>query len=176
MKTRRNNNAEFLCLHLHGIRCVGFCKDDYGDKKETHPPQKSPQTIIHKIKGGNYYEKGLCYNHGNEILLRFQSVQHRQKLTCKKEHNNPYDSEAIKVTMKNIGTVGYIANSPYTKANGTMGAGAVNKYVKKKFKIRVMFMTSTKIICEVIDGFKDKYSEEKTEPTDKIEEKEVVEF
>lgn len=29
-----------------------------------------------------------------------------------------------------------------------------------------MFMTSTKIICEVIDGFKDKYSEEK----------EVVEF
>lgn len=60
--------------------------------------------------------------------------------------------------------------------NGTMGAGAVNKYVKKKFKVRVMFMTSTKIICEVIDGFKDKYSEEKTEPTDKIEEKEVVEF
>lgn len=176
MKTRRNNNAEFLCLHLHGIRCVGFCKDDYGDKKETHPLQKSPQTIIHKIKGGIYYEKGLCYNHWNEILLRFQSVQHRQKLTCKKEHHNPYDSEAIKVTMKNIGTVGYIANSPYTKANGTMGAGAVNKYVKKKFKVRVMFMTSTKIICEVIDGFKDKYSEEKTEPTDKIEEKEVVEF
>ena len=57
-----------------------------------------------------------------------------------------------------------------------MGAGAVNKYVKKKFKIRVMFMTSTKIICEIIDGFKDKYSEGKTEPTDKIEEKEVVEF
>ena len=55
-----------------------------------------------------------------------------------------------------------------------MGAGAVNKYVKKKFKVRVMFMTSTKIICEVIDGFKDKYSEGKTEPTDKIEEKEVV--
>lgn len=51
-----------------------------------------------------------------------------------KEHNNPYDSEAIKVTMKNIGTVGYIANSPYTKANGTMGAGAVNKYVKKNSK------------------------------------------
>ena len=37
-------------------------------------------------------------------------------------------------------------------------------------------MTSTKIICEVIDGFKNKYSEEKTEPTDKIEEKEVVKF
>ena len=113
---------------------------------------------------------------GMKYYYGFNPFSIGKKLTCKKEHNNPYDNEAIKVTMKNIGTVGYIANSPYTKANGTMGAGAVNKYVKKKFKIRVMFMTSTKIICEVIDGFKDKYSEEKTEPTDKIEEKEVVEF
>lgn len=113
---------------------------------------------------------------GMKYYYGFNPFSIGKKLTCKKEHNNPYDSEAIKVTMKNIGTVGYIANSPHTKANGTMGAGAVNKYVKKKFKVRVMFMTSTKIICEVIDGFKDKYSEEKTEPTDKIEEKEVVEF
>lgn len=98
---------------------------------------------------------------GMKYYYGFNPFSIGKKLTCKKEHNNPYDNEAIKVTMKNIGTVGYIANSPYTKANGTMGAGAVNKYVKKKFKIRVMFMTSTKIICEVIDGFKDKYSEEK---------------
>ena len=110
---------------------------------------------------------------GMKYYYGFNPFSIGKKLTCKKEHNNPYDSEAIKVTMKNIGTVGYIANSPYTKANGTMGAGAVNKYVKKKFKVRVMFMTSTKIICEVIDGFKDKYSEEKTEPTDKIEEKDL---
>ena len=94
---------------------------------------------------------------GMKYYYGFNPFSIGKKLTCKKEHNNPYDSEAIKVTMKNIGTVGYIANSPYTK-------------------VRVMFMTSTKIICEVIDGFKDKYSEETTEPTDKIEEKEVVEF
>ena len=83
---------------------------------------------------------------GMKYYYGFNPFSIGKKLTCKKEHNNPYDSEAIKVTMKNIGTVGYIANSPYTKANGTMGAGAVNKYVRKKFKVRVMFMTSTKRI------------------------------
>lgn len=67
---------------------------------------------------------------GMKYYYGFNPFSIGKKLTCKKEHNNPYDSEAIKVTMKNIGTVGYIANSPYSKANGTMGAGAVNKYVK----------------------------------------------
>ena len=71
---------------------------------------------------------------GMKYYYGFNPFSIGKKLTCKKEHNNPYDSEAIKVTMKNIGTVGYIANSPYTKANGTMGAGAVNKYVKKKIQ------------------------------------------
>ncbi len=57
-----------------------------------------------------------------------------------------------------------------------MGAGAINNYVKKKFKVKVMFMTSTKIICKVVSGFKDKYAEEKPENSITIDEKEVVEF
>ena len=52
---------------------------------------------------------------GMKYYYGFNPFSIGKKLTCKKEHNNPYDSEAIKVTMKNIGTVGYIANSPYTK-------------------------------------------------------------
>ena len=46
-------------------------------------------------------------------------------MKCIKDKNNPYDSEAIKVVMKEIGTVGYIANSPYTTATGTMSAGRI---------------------------------------------------
>ena len=49
---------------------------------------------------------------GMKYYYGFNPFSIGKKLTCKKEHNNPYDSEAIKVTMKNIGTVGYIANSP----------------------------------------------------------------
>lgn len=79
-----------------------------------------------------------------------------KKLICKKEKNNPYDSEAIKVVIKNLGTVGYVANSPFTKATGTLSSGGIYSKIKKKFKVKVMFITSSKIICKVIDGFKEK--------------------
>lgn len=50
----------------------------------------------------------------------------------------------------------YIANSPFTKATGTYGAGAIQSKMKKKFHVEVMFITSSKVICKVVDGFKDK--------------------
>ena len=56
--------------------------------------------------------------------------------------------------MKEIGTVGYIANSPYTAVTGTMSAGRIYEKVKKKFIVEVMFITSSKVICKVIDGMK----------------------
>ena len=62
----------------------------------------------------------------------------------------------IKVTMKLIGTVGYVANSPYMVATGTKSAGGIAHKVKKKFTVEVMFITRTKVICKVIDGFKEK--------------------
>lgn len=86
-----------------------------------------------------------------------------QKLKCIKEPHNPFDSEAIRITMKHIGTVGYVANSPYTKATGTLGSGGIWSRVSKKFKVKVMFITSSKIICKVVDGIKVK----ETKQTDK---------
>ena len=79
-----------------------------------------------------------------------------KRIKCMKEKNNPYDDEAIKVVMKEIGTVGYIANSPYTAATGTMSAGRIYEKVKKKFTVEVMFITSSKVICRVVDGCKEK--------------------
>ncbi len=32
-----------------------------------------------------------------------------KKIKCVKEPSNPYDGEAIKATMKQIGTIGYVA-------------------------------------------------------------------
>ena len=46
-----------------------------------------------------------------------------KKIKCVKEPDNPYDGEAIRAVMKHIGTVGYVANSPYTVAGGTKSAG-----------------------------------------------------
>lgn len=83
-----------------------------------------------------------------------------KKLKCYKEPENPYDSEAIRVEISHIGTVGYIANSPYTVATGTKSAGGISHKVKKKFKVEVMFITSTKVICKVVEGLKEKKSKD----------------
>lgn len=71
---------------------------------------------------------------------------------CRKEPDNPYDSEAIKCTMPMLGTVGYVANSSNTVAGGTMSAGRIYDKIGKKFYVRVMFTTFTKIICRVEEG------------------------
>ena len=93
-----------------------------------------------------------------------------KKVKCIKEPNNPYDSEAIKVVMKHIGTVGYVANAPYTAATGTMSAGRIWEKVGKKFYARVMFITSTKVICRVVEE-----EEGKTDIKDKEFNKELEE-
>ena len=79
-----------------------------------------------------------------------------KKIKCVKEPGNPYDTEAIRATMKHIGTVGYLANSPYTTVTGTKSAGAISHKVKKKFIVEVMFITGAHIICKVVDGRKEK--------------------
>ena len=73
-----------------------------------------------------------------------------KRLRCVKEFSNPYDSEAIKVVMKEIGTIGYVANSPCTTATGTMSAGRIYDRVGKKFRAEVMFITSSKVIGKVL--------------------------
>ncbi len=73
-----------------------------------------------------------------------------KRVRCEKEPENPYDAEAIRVSLKNLGTVGYVANSPYPSAIGTMSAGRVYEKVGKRFKAEVMFITSSKVICKVL--------------------------
>ncbi len=77
-----------------------------------------------------------------------------RRIRCVKEPHNPFDTEAIRAEMKYIGTVGYVANSINTVAMGTSSAGAVGHLVNNTFTVEVKFMTSTKIICKVVDGLK----------------------
>lgn len=72
-----------------------------------------------------------------------------KKLRCVKEFFNPFDTETIKVVMKEIGTIGFVANSPCTTATGTMSAGRIYDRVGKNFMAEVMFITSSKVICKV---------------------------
>lgn len=73
-------------------------------------------------------------------------------IRCEKEPDNHHDAEAIRCTVPTMGTVGYVANSVHTVANGTMSAGRVYDKVSKKFYIRVLFTTNGNVICRVEDG------------------------
>lgn len=52
--------------------------------------------------------------------------------------------------MKDIGTVGDIANLPYTTATGNMSDGRIYEQVKKKFMVGVKFITSSKVMKKMI--------------------------
>lgn len=81
----------------------------------------------------------------------FKPFSVEKKIRCVKEPDNPFDDEAIKVVMREIGTIGYVANSPHTCARGTMSAGRLYDYVPHKFMVQVMFITNSKVICKVLE-------------------------
>ena len=87
---------------------------------------------------------GVNFYYGREVF------RIGKKFYCRKDYFNSYDTEAIEVLDRALGTVGYIANSVSTTVPGTMSAGRIYDRVGETFLIRVMFMTHTKIICEVI--------------------------
>ena len=86
---------------------------------------------------------GSCHYYG----LKPFAIGH--VIRCQKEPSNAFDSEAIRCSLPMIGTVGYVANSPRTTAGGTMSAGRVYDRVGRRFYLRVLFTTSTKVICRV---------------------------
>lgn len=81
-------------------------------------------------------------------------------LICTKEPSNKMDSEAIVVRLPILGKVGYVSNSPYNTAGGTISAGRLYDKVKDTFYIRVMFTTNSKIICKIEKGDTDMLEKE----------------
>ena len=77
-----------------------------------------------------------------------------RRLKCIKDPDNDYDDEAIKVVLKHVGTVGYVANSVYTVIRGTRSAGAIAHLVNSSFIVEVMFITGSRVICKVVEGWK----------------------
>ena len=77
-----------------------------------------------------------------------------KRLKCIKDHDNDYDDEAIKVVLKHVGTVGYVANSVYTVIKGTNSAGYIAHLMNKSFIVEVRFITGSRVICKVVDGWK----------------------
>ena len=77
--------------------------------------------IYFTLTGTNHY-------FGKEFLKK------GTKIRLKKEPDNEYDKEAIKVTYEGLGKIGYVANSSYTVIGDSMSAGRCMTRLEKRQK------------------------------------------
>ncbi len=92
--------------------------------------------IIFTIAGMNHY-------YGSDFLEKGMKV----KLI--KEPDNEYDKEAIRVELKGLGKIGYVANSTHTVLGESYSAGRMYDLMKKKAKGKVILVTPRGAICQL---------------------------
>ncbi|HHT49781.1 MAG TPA: DNA-binding protein [Firmicutes bacterium] len=68
-----------------------------------------------------------------------------------KEPNNAFDDEAIRVEMKPLGQVGYVANSTTTVPRGCHSAGRIYDTFDRYCYGIVRFVTKESVIVELMD-------------------------
>ncbi len=95
------------------------------------------KTVYFTITGTRYY-------HGQEFFQPGMTVK------LQKEPDNVYDSEAILVKVKGLGTVGYVANSPRTVCGESMSAGRLYDKIGSGAKGIVRHITERGVICELV--------------------------
>lgn len=83
-----------------------------------------------------------------------------RKVRLVKEKENDYDSEAIRVELPYIDTIGYVANSIKTVYDGTLSAGRVYEKIGEKAVAQVMFITHSAVIAKILEEKADKAFEE----------------
>lgn len=86
---------------------------------------------------------GMNYYYGSDFLKKGLKV----KLV--KEPDNEYDKEAIRVELKGLGKIGYVANSINTVHGDSYSAGRMYDLMKQKAKGKVILITSRGVICEL---------------------------
>ncbi len=95
-----------------------------------------------------------------EYHLGLKPFKVGRKVRLVKEKDNEYDSEAIRVELPYIDTIGYVANSIKTVYDGTLSAGRVYEKIGDSAVAQVMFITHSGVIAKIIDENADKVFEE----------------
>lgn len=67
-----------------------------------------------------------------------------------KEPENLHDPDAIRAQLPFIGTIGYVANSVSTVADGTLSAGRLYDRIGDSVYARVMFVLHSSAVCYVL--------------------------
>ena len=71
------------------------------------------------------------------------------KVKLIKEPDTTYDKEAIRVELAGLGTVGYVANSPYTVQGESMSAGRLYDRMEDTAKGTVKYVLPQGVLCEL---------------------------
>ena len=84
---------------------------------------------------------GTCHYHGQEFFKPGMKVQ------LIKDPDNEYDNEAIKVMMKGLDKIGYVANSPYTTIGESFSAGRLYDKIGKISEGKILYVTADGVLC-----------------------------
>ena len=71
------------------------------------------------------------------------------KVKLEKEPDNKYDKEAIKVSLKGLGQIGYVANSHQTVAGESYSSGRLYDKIGKKAKGEVVMKLDYGVLCKL---------------------------
>ena len=86
---------------------------------------------------------GTKYRHGKDFL------EPGMKVKLVKEPDNEYDTEAIRVEMKGVGHLGYVANSYYTVLGDSMSAGRLYDKIGDIAKAKVVHVLPQGVLLKV---------------------------
>ena len=84
---------------------------------------------------------GTGFRYGQDFLEK------GMKARLEKEPDNEYDREAIKVTMKGLGQIGYVANSPKTVIGESYSAGRLYDKIGDTAKGKVFMVMEKGVLC-----------------------------
>lgn len=86
---------------------------------------------------------GTKYRYGHDFL------KPGMKVKLEKEPDNQYDPEAIRVIMKGLGLIGYVANSVHTVKGESWSAGRLYDRMGKKAEGTVKIILQDGVICKL---------------------------
>lgn len=87
---------------------------------------------------------------GQNHYLGMKPFKVRRIVKLVKDTENEFDSEAIRVKLPYIGTIGYVANSCHTVFLGTCSAGRIYDSFENDAYGRILFITHSGAIAELV--------------------------
>lgn len=71
------------------------------------------------------------------------------RVSLTKEPDNDYDKEAVRVELEGLGTIGYVANSPYTVVGESYSAGRLYDKIGDNAEGTVKYVLNGGVLCSI---------------------------